>query len=252
MGFLESVDSPATKLHLHNPKRLLLVGMVVVCAIVIIGVFVGSGIFAPGELIVFSSGSTASFDSGEKNDVSEDGASIPVDASSTTDQVLSENDTKDIVSEKICVHVSGCVVSPGVYWLEEQSRVEDALSAAGGITDEADSDAINRARLLQDGEQIIVFSAEEIEAGAAQNQTLQQSIDTGSAISVGTMQQKVNINTADQATLETLPGIGSATAQKIIKYRNDQGRFSAPQDIMNVSGIGEKKYEALADLICVS
>ena len=70
MGFLESVDSPATKLHLHNPKRLLLVGMVVVCAIVIIGVFVGSGIFAPGELIVFSSGSTASFDSGEKNDVS--------------------------------------------------------------------------------------------------------------------------------------------------------------------------------------
>lgn len=246
MSFQESVDSPLTKLHLHSPKRLLLVGIILV-SILVAGVLLMSGIFTNSSgVIVVDHEDSSDVPVEQERSMPEESAEADV----TTEDALSNN-TKTETDKKICVHVEGCVVNPGVYWLSESSRVDDALMAAGGVTEQAASDAINRARLLQDGEQVVVYSIEEAQAGLSQASSPSMH-DGGSASRTQAPQAKVNINTADQALLETLPGIGAATAQKIITYREQQGRFASPEDLKNVSGIGEKKYEALADIITVS
>ena len=164
---------------------------------------------------------------------------------------VNSEETGAVQTEKeqatVCVHVGGCVVSSGVYDLPLGSRVSDGIAAAGGLADGAASDAINQARLLNDGEQIIVPSLDDLDghagSGAADN-----SYSTGSTTgSLGL----VNLNTANASQLETLPGIGPSTAQKIISDREANGPFSKPDDLKRVSGIGDKKYEALASLICI-
>ena len=142
----------------------------------------------------------------------------------------------------IVVYISGAVPRPGVYALPKGARVQDAISAAGGFLADADKTGINLARQLDDGEQLdIPFGegaslviptpgAEEVEPGEA---------------------DLVNINSASQAELETLPGIGPTTAQKIIEYREENGPFQSTEDIMNVSGIGPGTYERIKDLITV-
>ncbi|MFN8386103.1 MAG: ComEA family DNA-binding protein [Anaerolineales bacterium] len=142
----------------------------------------------------------------------------------------------------IVVYISGAVPRPGVYALPKGARVQDAISAAGGFLADADKTGINLARQLDDGEQLdIPFGegaslviptpgAEEVEPGEA---------------------DLVNINTASQSELETLPGIGPTTAQKIIEYREENGPFESTEDIMNVSGIGPGTYERIKDLITV-
>lgn len=143
---------------------------------------------------------------------------------------------------EIYVHVSGAVKNPGVYSLSESSRVHDAIELAGGITEEAVIDALNLARIIQDGEHIIVPDKTSIE-----NQP--DMLNEGD--SVRQEGAKININTADQSTLQQLPGIGEATAMKIIAHRESNGIFKSPEDLKKVSGIGDKKYEALAELITV-
>ncbi len=243
MSFLESVDTPATHLHLHNPKKLLVIGLVAICVLVVTGVVITSGLFAQEEVTVIA------HDAGDETGVQE-----PTMTPEELNDAPTGNNSSEVVTpstEKICVHVGGCVVSPGVYWLDVGSRVEDALQAAGGVTESAAPDAINRARSIQDGEQILVFSSEEVEAGITQEpESRASSSSTSEATDASNM--RVNINSADQSTLETLPGIGPATAQKIVAFREQQGRFTTPEDLMQVSGIGQKKFEAIADLICVS
>ena len=140
----------------------------------------------------------------------------------------------------IVVHVSGAVASSGVYELPEGSRVSDAIDAAGGMVDDASEDALNLARGLVDGEQVVVPTVEE------HMQELQAAADGGASPS-----GKVNINTATAEQLDTLPGIGESTAQKIIADREANGPFASPEDLKRVSGIGDKKYAELADLITV-
>lgn len=150
--------------------------------------------------------------------------------------------------DAIVVDVAGAVASPGVVELKDGARVADALGAAGGLAEDADLTSVNRAARLTDGQRVYVPRVGEqvvpVEgdgsAGAAGEGT--QSTATG---------QAVNINTAGLAELDALPGVGPATAQAIIDDREANGPFTAPEDLMRVSGIGEKKFEKLKSSICV-
>ena len=135
----------------------------------------------------------------------------------------------------IFVHILGAVNEPGLYELREGDRAVDAVAAAGGFTKDADQTGLNLARFVTDGEQIIVPVVGEVPAAAP---------GTDSS-------GKVNLNTADEATLETLPRIGPALAQRIIAWRDENGRFTAIDDLKSVTGIGDKTFEGLADLVTV-
>ncbi len=134
----------------------------------------------------------------------------------------------------IYVDVQGAVVTPGVYVLDADARVVDAVTAAGGFRDDANAAGINLARLVIDGEQLVVptRSAD----GAAPEQ-----VDDG----------LININAATSAELEELPRIGEALASRIISWRDENGPFRTVDDLGNVSGIGEKMLEVLRPLVKV-
>lgn len=153
--------------------------------------------------------------------------------------------------EKVVVHIIGEVNDPGVITLEEGSRIIDAINSAGGKTEEADLSKINLAYIVEDGTQIYIPRINEnlndvelISSEAGKQVVLDNSI---SEKSLG----KVNINTANKEKLETLPGVGETTAQKIIEYRDINGKFKSIEEIKNVNGIGESKYNSLKDKIFV-
>ena len=151
-------------------------------------------------------------------------------------------DTTDIEEETIImVHISGQVYNPGLVELKSGSRVKDAVDLAGGLKKEADIDRINLAKKLVDEEKIYVPKrGEEIDLEISLNS---ESLTSNS-------NSKININTCSKEQLMELPGIGEVTASKIIDYRS-ANQFKSIEDIMNVSGIGTKKYEDLKDYIIV-
>jgi competence protein ComEA len=134
----------------------------------------------------------------------------------------------------VFVHIVGAVAHPGLYELRDGDRVVDVVAAAGGLTESADETQLNLARFVSDGEQIVVT-----EIGAAP------------AAAAGTVGGKVNINTADTTTLETLPRVGPSMAERIIAWRTTNGRFSAIEDLMSVTGIGAKTFDGFKDLITI-
>ncbi len=138
------------------------------------------------------------------------------------------------------VYISGAVAHPDVYTLPPDAIVRDAVEAAGGFTADADRDRINLAQHLSDGEHIHIPRLGEAPTPAPQ-------ISEGTPLPSG----PIDINTATQAELETLPGIGPALAQRIIEYREEHGPFASIEQIQNVSGIGPAKFEAIKDLITV-
>lgn len=140
----------------------------------------------------------------------------------------------DVVAAEIYVHVHGAVAQPGLYRLDEGSRVVDVVAAAGGMTDDADAGAVNLARTLGDGEQLYVPVVGEAPPPRAQ-------APAGDG--------RVNINTADAAALDTLPRIGPAIADRIIRWREENGAFTSVDDLLSVSGIGEKLLDGLRDLV---
>ena len=147
--------------------------------------------------------------------------------------------------EPIQVFVTGAVVNPGLYKLAANSRVGDAIQAAGGFSTQAYSQTLNLAALMHDGERIFVpFQPTEIPADdTSRSRSIEvQTIDP---------YQQININTANQSELELLPGIGPAIAQRIIEYRESNGPFSNIEDIEKVSGIGPAKFDAIKELITV-
>lgn len=147
------------------------------------------------------------------------------------------------VADIVVVDVGGAVKNPTVVTLNDGSRVEDAIEAAGGLTDDADLTDINRAAFVNDGDKIFVPSK-------GLDGAISNVLPPGSGSGVSA-DGKVNINTADSQQLQTLTGVGPATADKIISYRESNGRFTAIEDIMKVSGIGDKTYEKLKDSIRV-
>ena len=148
------------------------------------------------------------------------------------------------VKAQVYVYVTGAVANPGVYSLDEGLRACDAVEAAGGLTEDADASTVNLARVLSDGEHIALPTKAEVETALAQR-------SAGGAGGAAVASSLVNINTADASALETLSGVGSATAQAIISDREQNGPFSTIEDLMRVDGIGEKKFAKLKDSICV-
>ncbi|MCR5440510.1 MAG: helix-hairpin-helix domain-containing protein [Lachnospiraceae bacterium] len=143
----------------------------------------------------------------------------------------------------IVVYICGSVQNPGVYELPAGSRVCDGLEAAGGFTEGADEKRINLAGILSDGDMVFFpEEGEELTPGAS---------DYIAASDGGAAHQLVNINTAGEDALCTLPGIGSSKAQAIIRYREEHGSFKDTKDIMNVNGIGENLFRQIEGLICV-
>lgn len=141
----------------------------------------------------------------------------------------------------IVVHITGAVPRPGVYALPEGARVQDVISAAGGFLAEAEKTDINLAAPLEDGQKLDIPYMEGASPVLA---------TPGEEVITNTT-ELIDINIASQAELETLPGIGPTTAQKIVEYRDANGPFVSTEDIINVSGIGPGTYERIKDLITV-
>lgn len=147
---------------------------------------------------------------------------------------------EETVPDRVFVDIGGEVNHPMLAELEDGCRVEDAIEAAGGLTPDADLSSINRAAFVNDGDKIYIPSTDgTASAGGMQTQPAAASAAGG----------KVNINTADPQELQTLTGVGPVTAEKIVEYRQNNGRFTSIEDIKKVSGIGDKTFEKFKDSI---
>lgn len=169
---------------------------------------------------------------------------------------------KEEKSKKIIVHISGAVKQEGVVELEENSRIADAIEKVGGLKENAETKEINLAYKLEDGMKIYIPTKEEI-----QNKESQEANKENQYVYEGTKEnnsqrnseeknisvnKKVNINKASQEELDNLPGIGPSTASKILEYRKQNGNFKNIEDIKEVSGIGEAKFEKIKEMITVN
>lgn len=142
----------------------------------------------------------------------------------------------------IGIHIGGQVKNPGFIWIEEGKRLYDALNYIGGALPEADLDMVNLSKILSDEEKVYIPQKGE----ETSIDMIQFSETSGSATN-----KKININTALEAELSTLPGIGPALSKRIIEHRDSMGLFKSVEDIRSVSGIGEKRYDDIKELITV-
>jgi len=154
--------------------------------------------------------------------------------------------------QELVVYVCGAVHRPGVYHLAPGARIADLLSAAGGAAAKAELQAVNLAAKLVDGQQVVVpvRGATAVAAAGGSGGTSGTTAASGTSDSAGTS-APVNLNTATAAELDALPGVGPATAQKIIDYRTANGGFKSVDDLKNVSGIGDAKLATLQPLVTV-
>ena len=153
--------------------------------------------------------------------------------------------------EKICVYICGAVAHPGVYFLEEGTRLFQGIEAAGGFLQEADQDWWNQAALLEDGAMIRIYTKEETKVLSAEGKQSSQ-METGSLSGEETASQNtgtVNVNTASKEELETIPGIGEARADAIIRYREENGAFESAEDFQQIPGIKGKIFEKIKEYI---
>lgn len=239
-------------------RRLLLaaVAVVVVAVTVLAGIRLAAGADAAGLVIAKSDGGQELADDPSPGDGKPgvvDGASGDTDALAGS-EAGDASQAESAEAETLFVHIGGCVLSAGVYELPAGSRIADAVAAAQGFTDDAAPDAVNLARLLSDGERIIVPSAAEYELSQSGQANGGEEVVSAGVATEGASSEpggKVNINAASASELEALPGIGPALAQRIVASRQSQGPFAQCEDIMRVSGIGQKKYDGLADCISV-
>ena len=208
-------------------KVLLILLAAVAAGVVYTLAFAGNASDSAGDVVISDSGTENEEDETQE----ETGEEEQNDAA--------DPDTTD--ADEFCVHVCGCVNSPGVYFLAAGSRVYQAVEAAGGLTDEAAGWYINQAAYVSDGEQIYIPSEEEAESGDVASAAAGQEDDD----------DLININTATAEELTELSGIGESKAAAIIAYREENGDFSSIEEIMNVSGIGEGTYEQFKDKIKV-
>ncbi|MCI8654695.1 MAG: hypothetical protein HFJ48_02310 [Clostridia bacterium] len=178
-------------------------------------------------------------------------------------QTTQETENEEILNDNIVViHITGAVKNWGIIELPQNSRIADAIEKAGGLTEDADITNVNLAYILEDGMKINIPSINNIEETEYNNDTyvdIENYISTDDGDNIVTSSKSisisklniVNINTATQTELETLPGIGTSTALKIINYRNENGKFSSIEEIKNVSGIGDSKFNNIKKMICI-
>lgn len=202
------------------------------------------------ELDTLDSGGLTGSDSGKDT--------LDADADNESEAVSD----KEMQQAMIYVDVCGAVANPGVFQLAAGSRVFQAIEAAGGYLPEAALTCVNRAGVLTDGQQLYILTQEEMERQGLDPAEMAKASDGQMNGSAGTGQNtgmtaqiqqdnRININTADEAQLTTLTGIGATRAQAIIAYREENGPFAAIEDIMNVQGIKEGTFAKIKDEIVV-
>lgn len=156
-----------------------------------------------------------------------------------------KKNNKDINNKVVTIYISGEVNSPGVVTIDSDKRLSDAVGELGGLTNDADFNKINLAMKIEDEKHYIIPKiGEELEANNEEPET-DGSFDNKDS-------NKININTATIQELDSLPGVGEATANKILNYRQENGKFKSIEEIKNVNGIGDKKYEDLKEVICIN
>lgn len=153
------------------------------------------------------------------------------------------DDTEIMPLEKIFVDLDGCVKNPGVYEIDEGTRLHEVIELAGGLTKRADTTLINQAEVLVDGQKILIPEKSEQDETEVQKD--------GAKNGAVTADGRININLADADMLQEIPGVGPATAEKILSYREINGKFKTVEEIKNVSGIGEKTFEKMKDMITI-
>ena len=195
----------------------------------------------------------------DKEENADDYIEVASDALADNTKKTENIETND--SQSFVVYVSGYVNNPGVYELSAGSRVIDAIDAAGGYSKEAYDNYLNLASLISDGQMIYVPSEEEVSqgnvesiAGNGSTSGIGVNGNGGNSGSNGTGNSGglVNINSASKEELMTLPGIGESKADKIIAYREANGRFNSPEGIMEISGIKDGLYNKIKDKICAN
>lgn len=172
---------------------------------------------------------------GEEGDSSEELTANPVQQSEES----TAGQQAETPAAEIYVDISGEVKNPGVYLVEEGTRLFQVIEQAGGLTEDASVEQINQAETVIDGQKILI-------PAKGEEQFLESTETPGK-----NAQGLININTADSTVLQELPGVGPVTAEKIIAYRTEHGSFKSPEDIKEVSGIGDATFEKLKDKITV-
>ncbi len=210
--------------------------MIALACCLFLGFTLYEQVMARKNVYVLSESGPVSTDDSEQTELSSDRSAL-------TDEALQQLESEGAAPAKIIVHIEGEIAAPGVYELEEGKRVNDLVSMAGGLTPEADR-KINLAQKLQDeafvyvpalGESNQADVTSDMAAGTPNIAFQPSATFQGSSL--------ININTADQKSLETLLGIGTVLAERIIAYREEKGPFQQLQDLKKVTGIGDKRYQ---------
>ena len=232
----------------ENKKKCLKIACVGVVFLIAFSLYLSSVLIKNDTTIILST-----------ND-SEASATFTVGLTIETDQETEQKKETQFEEKAIIIDIEGAVKNPGVFYLQEGSRVNDAVQEAGGLTDDADTRWVNLAARLADGDKVYIPKhGDESDASSKPTRPvgiITQDTTGGSALSgTGTSNDManvmVNINTATSAQLQTLSGVGPVTAQKIIDYRENVGKFNKIEDIMRVSGIGQKTFDGFKDKISI-
>lgn len=170
-----------------------------------------------------------------------------------TDEIIENTESykEDEVEQKIMIHITGCVKNQGIVILKPGNRIIDAIEIAGGATEEADLNKINLAYELQDGEKLYIPSKNDSEETSYLSSGESHYVIGSTSTASEKENAIVNINKATKEQLQTLNGIGESMANKIIQYRKENGGFENIEDIKNVPGIGDAKFNGIKDNITV-
>lgn len=182
---------------------------------------------------------------------SKDDIYVLTEEEKSSDESMEEQEIKkeenNITDKKITVYVSGAVNKPGIVTLNEGDRLAKAVEKVGGTTKKADLNGINMAIKLQDEMHYIVPRIGEVVKDSASEVVSEGNFNQAESSKTS----QININTATIEELDKLPGVGEATANKIVNHRSENGEFKYIEEIKNVNGIGDKKFEEMKNLICV-
>lgn len=221
---------------MENKKKILvLVGILLI--IILLG----------GAIIYYQTEEEVSFEVLDEIDNNIQGESVNIVENENANTIQTGDN-----EELIAIHITGEVTKPGIIYLKEGARIYDAIQEAGGTTKDANLDRVNLAYVLSDGQKINIPNVKDKEekeyiiSNSGENILL----DDTSTKTKGAS-GKVNINTALQTELETLPGIGPSLAQRILEYRETNGKFQKIEDLKNVKGIGDSKYSNIKDYVCI-
>jgi DNA uptake protein and related DNA-binding proteins len=189
------------------------------------------------------------------NDDANSAKNLPKDETTKDSESISSSEQGSINLE-IYVHICGAVQKPGVYSIQNGARISDLIKLAGGLRNDAAGDYMNQAKKVSDGQRIYVPTIDEM-ADLSINQIIDGEQTSESDKPQDSSQQtesnsdRININTADEQALMTIPGIGEAKATSIIDYRTQNGNFAKPEDIMKISGIKEGLFRKIEPYIIV-